>query len=117
MGLRFEIYRATYNSDLNVFRDKRSVTVMNISGPSEPSEESPAAIIIPGYRTGDVILVPARQNVRGEWIEEGFDGVRQFGGTFAATSDSRRREQVPFYGAVPIHDRVESYSLYQQMND
>ena len=99
MGLIVNIYRGDYDSDLNRFRGARSVTVVNVPGPFDPTPERPAARL-DRNAYGSVILVPD------EPVGEGFTPY-MFGGTFASSSDSRFRQAAGIYGAVPVHDRSE----------
>ena len=100
MGLRVDIYRNTYQSQLNAFAGVVEITVVNVPGPFEPTRTAPAARLIPGHGPGQVIVVPAEQPA-------GMVGP-MFGGAFAYTSDSRWFEAAKMYGAVPVHDRFET---------
>lgn len=97
MGLIVEIFRADYRSDLCVFQDVDQLTIENIDGPFDPAPNRPAARLV--RRSGNLVVIPV-----------GEDGVPAllsevaFGGSYAATSDTRFAQAVPFYGAVPIHD-------------
>lgn len=81
------------------------LTITNVPGPFEPTKQAPAAKLLPGFLPGTARIVP-------DEVPEGKRSM--FGGNYAATSDSRFTRAVedlidaPFYGAVPIHDRVES---------
>jgi hypothetical protein len=105
MGLIVNIYRSDYDCELNVFYGKKSVTVINVDGPFEPTEDRPAAIIKDGYSAGSKIIVPA---------DEYKDGAQMSGGTFASSSDSRFSNAVGTYNAVPIHDRRETWAEYER---
>ncbi len=104
MGLLVSIFRDGYDSDANVFFGKKSIVLVDLPGPSEPTDDAPAArigrdglggpCIIPDYE-----LHPA--NAAGP----------MFGGTLAATSDSR----FP-YRALRIHDRFESWPTYYRLS-
>ena len=108
MGLIVSIYRDNYDSDLNAFRGFDKATVINVSGPFDPTPDAPAARLERNAR-GSAILVPEAQP--GEGLTS-----YMFGGTYAATSDSRWREATGIYGAVPIHDRSETYELYNALS-
>jgi len=77
--------------------------VTNVDGPFKPTDSCPAVRLEPGVFPGTVVITPLEVNGKS----------RMFGGNYAATSDSRwcrAVEQItgnPFYGAVPVHDRVE----------
>lgn len=105
MGMIVSIYRDDYDSSLNVFNGVRTVTVVNVPGPFEPTPDRPAARL-DRNAFGNPILVPDVST------SEGMTPY-MFGGTFAATSDSRWRESVGIYGAVPIHDRSETWDDYR----
>ena len=113
MGLILDIYRsAQYDSKMNVFYGKHEVTVVNVEGPFEPTEDRPAAFLTENA-LGSPIVVPL------DWHESSSNGkgLIMFGGAFAATSDSRLREALGekhFYGAIPIHDRVETWEEYER---
>jgi hypothetical protein len=72
--------------------------------PIFPANGLPVIRLEANGRTGTARLVPLE--CEGKWT--------MFGGCFGHTSDSRFTAAVraivgfPFYGAVPIHDRVES---------
>lgn len=100
MGLIASIYRDDYDASVNAFYGKTKVTIVNIEGPFEPAEDRPAALLAHNA-FGKPILVPA--NEQGKPVR----GV-MFGGTYAATSDSRFGRATGIYGAVPIHDRIEA---------
>jgi len=78
------------------------LTLVNVEGPNEPSEDAPAAFL-EAHFPGILRIRP----------DECGDAWVMMGGNFAATSDSRFREACErlsgskFYGAVAIHDRVE----------
>jgi hypothetical protein len=110
MGLIVEVYRAAGRVDCTndgVSSRYDSLTLVNVSGPFEPSANAPAAWIVP-HRTmkGVVYIVCEDPATSGKWP--------MFGGNFAATSDSRFSEAVRkmtgfegFHGALKIHDRYE----------
>ena len=107
MGLIVYIYRSNYDSTLNAFHGKERICVTNIEGPFKPSEDCPEAELTTNA-LGNPIIRPV--------FAEPMDGVVMNGGTFASTSDSRFSEAVGIYGAIPIHDRVESWALYESMS-
>ena len=79
------------------------VTITNVDGPFNPTDDAPAAKLVKGNLTGTVKIV----------MEENEGQQIMFGGCYVATSDSRFNRKIeeitgpPFYGAVPLHDRVE----------
>jgi hypothetical protein len=109
MGLNVSVYRDTsHNVDctLNGVTSRFSrLNVVNVDGPFEPREDCPAVMLVKGNLPGTVKIVPVAELDKGSWT--------MFGGNYAATSDSRFNEAIEkitgarFYGAVPVHDRVE----------
>lgn len=93
MGLIVEIYRAKYRSRLCAFDGVDMVTVTNIPGPFEPTDDRPAARLEKNAY-GSAIIVPDMPN------------AKRFsnGGSYGGSSDSRFRDAVGIYGAIPIHD-------------
>ena len=117
MGLIVSVYRdhrdphdwlgdndATNGGITNHKTGVHQLTLVNVDGPFDPEPSRPAAWLLPGYVEGTVKIVPV--GVGDSWT--------MFGGNYAGTSDSRFTEAVEkitgatFYGAVPIHDRVEN---------
>lgn len=80
-----------------------NLTLVNVDGPFEPTADRPAAYLKGGNLPGTAIVVPEENT--GKWS--------MMGGCYVATSDSRFGDAVEkiigarFYGAVPLHDRVE----------
>ncbi|MND22857.1 hypothetical protein D3C76_165600 [compost metagenome] len=110
MGLIVEVYRSARMGDCTnngVSSRVDSLTLVNVSGPFEPSDNAPAAWLVP-HRTmkGVVYIVCEDPVTSGKWP--------MAGGNYAATSDSRFSEAVQkltgfpvWHGAVKIHDRYE----------
>tara|TARA_R110001606_G_scaffold354174_1_gene504850 strand:+ start:252 stop:578 length:327 start_codon:yes stop_codon:yes gene_type:complete len=107
MGLPVYIYRSTYDSKLNAFFGKTLITVTNVNGPFEPSEDAPAGKLV--QHAGNWIIVPDD-----DYTEE--LGPQLPGGTYATTTDSRWSNKVGFYGATPIHDRRETWEDYEALS-
>jgi len=110
MGLLVDIFRADYDSPLNAFHGLRRVTVTNLPGPFEPSDDAPAARLARGPG-GDRIIVPDD--------DERYGPPRygpMFGGTYAATSDSRYSQATGGRAALPVHDRYETPDQYEEMS-
>lgn len=104
MGLRVSVYRrGNWDSTNGGVSGKVSdLTVINIDGPFEPTDDAPAVVLVEGaLNTAKIVPVDAV----GQWT--------MFGGNYAACSDSRFSDAVAgilghrFYGAVAIHDRIE----------
>jgi hypothetical protein len=114
MGICVSIFRAEYESTQNVFRNVRRLTIVNVPGPFEPTDEAPAACLVRGARAGIVRVVPAKLAASGQWTPDTHNHMVMFGGSYVATSDSRLTAAIEaiigsaFYGAVALHDRVEA---------
>ena len=84
-------------------------TITNVEGPFEPSENAPAAKLLPNSG-GTAKIVP-------DWVEEAEGAGPMFDGHFAYTSDSRfgkavRKLIMADHVAIAVHDRVESWEAY-----
>ena len=117
MGLILDLYRSSYDSELNAFHGKREITLVNADGPFEPTDDRPAARLTTNA-FGDPIIVA-------DLIDEtGLEPMvgPMFGGTYAATSDSRFGQAMSdvaglrVYGALPVHDRYETREQYARMS-
>jgi hypothetical protein len=106
MGLIVDVYttRDSYDCTRNGVTNRfDKLCVVNVSGPFEPKDDCPAVKLEEGP-LNTVRLVPL----------EGEDQWTMFGGNYAATCDSRFSDAIEkmlghrFYGAVPVHDRIES---------
>lgn len=108
-GITLSLYAPDYKTPLNALAGLRSVTLVGTvtpkgdltpipGAPAEPSELAPAVVIV--HRPGNL----------GSFLRllEEPKGHRMFGGAYAASSDSRFREALGFYGAVAVHDRYEN---------
>ena len=115
MGLNVSVFKNPLGDcTLNGISSKVfDLCLVNVDGPSKPSVEQPAAMLVPGNGRGLVKIVPAMPdgNRVGNWVPR--PEWCMMGGNYAATSDSRFHEAVrkitggESYGAVPIHDRIE----------
>ena len=117
MGLIVEIFRNSARSrddeQLNAFKGVNAVTLINVEGPFPPAPDAPAALLETNA-LGNPIIVPVErpENTAGP----------MFGGTYGATSDSRFGEAIRaisrqyVYGALPVHDRFESWELYDRLS-
>ena len=107
MGLHLNIYRDTWNDSANIFYGLDQVLVVNIPGPFE-AQPGEALALLEQHYPGACRLVPA-QLIGSEW--KPLEGMT-YGGTYAATTDSRFDEAMRellggnFYGAVAVHDRL-----------
>lgn len=116
MGLTVEILRGSYNSSRNVFRNASQIVLVNVDGPSEPSDDRPAARLQPGP-LNTLHIVPEDSS---EFDPLG-PGFLSFGGTYAATSDSRFHQAIRGLGgqshvAIAIHDFFETYAENARMD-
>lgn len=108
MGLTVDVFRDSSHYDCTnggmTSRFNR-VCLVNVDGPSEPTLDIPAAVLVKGNLPNTAKVVPEEALNNGDWT--------MFGGNFVATSDSRFSRAVEaitgyhFYGAIPVHDRVE----------
>ena len=108
MGLLVDVYKNGKYDCTNggvSARNIKGLCLTNVDGPFDPCEEYPAAKLVKqtfGFGSS-VKVIP----------EEAEGKQTMMGGNYAATSDSRFSEMIEyflghsFYGAVPIHDRVE----------
>ncbi len=113
MGLRVDVLRGTYDSTANAFHGKSYITIVNIAGPFEPTEDAPAARLARNA-FNEPIIVPADEFLLDQNIlPDTFIGP-MMGGTYAGTSDSRLQKQSGIYGAVAIHDRFETHDEYRR---
>ena len=126
MGLRVTIYKDKGQTWSNGGVSERvdQLTLVNVEGPSEPTEDAPAAMLLPNaMRT--VRVIPALR-VNDGWVPLGATGDKTVGpmagGAYVASSDSRFSEAVEkllghtFYGAVALHDRYETPEQYRTLS-
>ena len=107
MGLIVSVYKdadSNYDCTMNGVTSRfTKMCVTNVDGPFDPSDDCPAVKLVKGNLPGTAKIVP--EECEGKWS--------MFGGNYAATSDSRFSDKIEqmlghhFYGAIPIHDRVE----------
>lgn len=117
MGLIADIYKhGNVNCSSGGLSSRvEAVTLVNVSGPFDPTDDRPAAMVLPGAHPGIAKIVAAVEIAPGEYEPLKVDGSvgPMMGGCYVATSDSRFRQKVEeicgasFYGAVPLHDRYE----------
>lgn len=87
-----------------------SICVVNMEGPFQPKEDTPAFLLVNHYQDC-CCLKPAIPDGKGGWIVE--PSWYMHGGNYANTSDSRFGQAIQkmtgksFYGALAIHDRRE----------
>ena len=118
MGLHINVYKEvkTGNGWLDnvdctnggiTSKNIKGLCITNCDGPFDPCEDYPAARLIVRSVMGRKIvnIVPEEELEKKSWT--------MMGGNYGGTSDSRFGDKVEemmesaFYGAVPIHDRVE----------
>ena len=109
MGLLVNVYktegRDCTNGGVSSKWNIKGLCLINVPGPFNPSEDYTAAQLVKqSFYFGDSVKI----------IQEECEGKQtMMGGNYAATSDSRFSDKIEemlghnFYGAVPIHDRVE----------
>lgn len=102
-----------------------SVTVVNVEGPFEPTDDAPPFLLDTRNPTPASIreyarLVPAEMDAElGTWRAKRVPGAAgpMFGGSYAGATDGRFRKALGFYGAVAIHDRYETVRDAQEGTD
>lgn len=124
MGLPVDIFKFQGRSYSNGGASSKfdTLTLVNVPGPFEPREDSPAALLLPNY--GGTVRVVLAMPQDGNWVELKQPNAAgpMFGGTYVATSDSRFSEAIEailghgFYGAVKLHDRYESAELANHLS-
>ena len=97
------------NGGVSARPDIRGLCITNCDGPFDPSDDYPSAQLVMkdfGGSMGRIVkVVPTEELDKGSWT--------MFGGNYAGSGDSRFGAKIDellghhFYGAVPIHDRVE----------
>lgn len=110
MGLNVHVYRWNLGDCTagGISEKAAQLCIVNIDGPSDPSDKVPAAFLGTN-QVGNPVIKPAIL-IGDEWHETG--EWCMMGGNYAGSSDSRFGEAVRkfapgFYGALPIHDRIE----------
>lgn len=128
MGLNADIYKANGRSfssgGLSESHDR--VCIVNVSGPSEPTDDSPAVMLVPGNLSGTVKIVPAVLFAgTGPYVPANLRGAvgPMMGGCYVGTSDSRLGEAICEItgqsfasGMVPLHDRFETPEQYRALS-
>ena len=119
MGLRVDIISGSGINCSNggVSSTKTQLTLVNVDGPFEPTEEAPSAMLESnGGNTVKVVPVWGKTEVA---LETGKYALGpMMGGCYVATSDTRFGEalrklgQTNSYIAVPLHDRYETQQQY-----
>lgn len=112
MGLLVNVYRTRKDGCTGNWLSDRAdqLCLVNLPGPFEPSSDAPAAWLDLGCVRGTAKIIPAAFDGKNYCYPAGW---WMMGGNYAATSDSRFTAAVeaitdlPFYGAVAIHDRYE----------
>lgn len=119
MGLIVSVYRSAHGDSSNqgLCHHADDLCVVNVPGPFEPNDRTPPVLLERGP-LGNPIVVGAYRDADGRYLPTVAPGQHgpMFGGSYAATSDSRWSRAVGFYGAVPIHDRWESPELYEAIS-
>lgn len=115
MGLIINVYRATQSGIFadadctmnGISRRFNQICLVNVEGPFEPREDCPAAYLAKTpYGHAKIVPAGADGEIETRWT--------MMGGNYGATSDSRFNQAIekltgrPFYGALPIHDRIEN---------
>ena len=125
MGLNVSVYKFPLGDATNggISGGKTTaLTLVNVSGPSEPGPDAPAALLV--NNTPGTLKIVAAEKVGNTWVQVTKSGEAgpMMGGNLAYTSDSRFSEAAEkllgqrFYGGIPIHDRYESAELNAMMS-
>jgi len=126
MGLIADIYRNRRGDFSNggISGKADQVVIVNLPGPFEPDEDTPAVRLVRGNIPGTVKIVPAVKTLGGGWTTMYRDGEKTIGpmagGCYVATSDSRFRDACRMLGAdaaeaVSLHDRFETPAHYDML--
>ena len=114
MGLNIDVYRnGSDSTNGGASANCKSICVVNIPGPFKPDHNKPAFKLVEG-NLGTAVLKPLYEpkNMMGPCM----------GGNYGGTSDSRFGEAVEkilghgFYGAIPIHDRFDTWEAYDYLS-
>jgi hypothetical protein len=105
-GLRVSIYRSDYDCHLNSLHGKKQAVLIGADIPEiiEADEDCPELVLM-GAKGKYNYCEPNKS------IPEGHTSYMD-GGTFIYSCDSR----FPFEGAIPVHDRTETWELYDRMS-
>ena len=114
MGLNVSVYKFPLGDcTLDGISSKaKELCLVNVDGPCSPDRATPAAMLVPGNGRGLVKIVPAILDDKKQYSPD--PHWVMMGGNYASTSDGRFHRAVEkitggaSYGAVPIHDRIES---------
>lgn len=106
-------------SNGGVSSEKNEMTLVNVDGPFKPTDDRPAALLVPGHMPGIAHVVVAEER-DDEYVPMRPDDAvgPMMGGAYVASSDGRFGQAVEeitgarFYGAVPLHDRFETVGQY-----
>jgi hypothetical protein len=127
-GLLLSVYKNANCDCTNggVTATATQLTLVGIKRGGEIEPLSPRAQVFAPTKDAPAVILceSALPGMYGPHLEplEHADGVGpMMGGNYAASSDSRWSELGELFGhgrisAVPVHDRVESYKLYQQLS-
>lgn len=126
MGLRAEIlkYRGRSCANGGISDTHDQVTIVNIKGPSEPSPEAPAVMLVMGNVPGTVKVVPA-EPIGDRYVPLSVpDKVGPMMGGSYVTADSRLGKAIAdllgtsyAQGIAPLHDRYETQVEYDILSN
>jgi hypothetical protein len=136
MGLRVSVYRQAENeysrrwpndaTNGGITSRYADLCVVNVPGPFQPDDDTPAVMLVKGNIGGTAILVPAILVGEDVWVPKGQTQELcgpMAGGNYAATSDGRFGQAVEaiaghrMYAAIPVHDRYETWEQYNRNFD
>ncbi len=111
MGLRANIYTTNYNASNGGISEKFT-DILIVDGIDDPDYDKPNAVeLITRFIGGERVLT--FQPING--LHKDTTGWMA-GGAYIGSSDSRFRKLAGFYGAVPLHDRQETWAEYDRLS-
>lgn len=88
----------------------QAYVLTNVPGPAVPSEAEPAATLVRRHIAGkDVYHIQPEADAPADSVGYMFSGRY-------VTGDSRLTERVGFYGAVALHNRLETVAQYAELS-
>lgn len=128
MGLRADIYKHKGRSFANggLSGDHDEVTIVNVDGPFEPTDDAPGVELVSGNLPGTVKIVPTVETLQALYDYERRGIGPMMGGCYVGTSDSRLGQAIRKLtgdrpgahreGMVALHDRYETPAQYRALS-
>lgn len=123
MGLIADILTSQFSQGMSQWA--KAVTIVNVPGPFEPTDDRPAVMLVPGNLPGTVKAVRAVPAYEDAQMYVPLCPANAIGpmmnGAYIESSDSSLGEAVaalggPRYSPVPLHDRFETPEQYRRMS-